>query len=200
MTLDNSQSTTYELLNWYGAYMMRMTIRLTVAMIMVALTQRSAGAADSLKGPPVVVQAGDVRARIALSADHAPSGHQLEVAVDFDVAPGWHIYGEPLPDGEGLTPTSVVFNSDLLAQQTLKLPKPTPLRFEALNETYPVYTGQFTALGSIVLNQKTKAGDYTIPGTLSFQQCNDTMCKMPQTVHFEIPIKVEAPAPAPPNT
>jgi DsbC/DsbD-like thiol-disulfide interchange protein len=178
---------------------MRMTIRLTVATIMIALTLRSAGAADSLRGTPVIVQAGDVRARIALSADHAPSGQQLEVAVDFEVAPGWHIYGEPLPDGEGLTPTSVTFDSDLLAQQTLKLPKPTPLRFEALNETYPVYTGRFKALGDIVLSQKIKAGDYSIPGTLSFQQCNDTMCKMPQTVHFEIPIKVEPPVPPAPN-
>ena len=119
--------------------------------------------------------------------------------VDLEIAPGWHIYGTPLPEGEGLTPTSIKFDSDLLAQQTLDLPKPTPLRFEALNQTYPVYTGSFKALGTIVLNQKIKPGDYSISGTLNFQQCNDAMCKMPQAVHFELPIKIEPPAPAAPK-
>jgi len=46
-------------------------------------------------------------------------------------------------------------------------------------------------LGTLVLSQKIKPGNYSIPGTLTFQQCNDTMCKMPQTVSFEIPIKIE---------
>ena len=171
---------------------MRLSMGLGVAMMLLALTFESVcSATPPLKGTPVIVQAGDVQARIALSADHAPSGHQLDVAVDLQIAPGWHIYGEPLPDGEGLTPTSVKFDSDLLAQQTLKLPKPTPLRFETLNETYPVYTGRLKALGTLVLSQKIKPGNYSIPGTLTFQQCNDTMCKMPQTVSFEIPIKIE---------
>ena len=175
-----------------SALAMRMSMGLVVAMMLLALTFQNVRAANaSLKGTPVIVQAGDVQARIALSADQAPSGHQLQVAVDLQIAPGWHIYGEPLPDGEGLTPTSVKFDSDLLAQQSLQLPRPTPLRFETLNETYPVYTGRFKALGTLVLSQKIKPGRYSIPGTLTFQQCNNTMCKMPQTVSFAIPIKIE---------
>ena len=179
----------------------RAVVFFTIAVATVALGLRSVDAATTtFQGTPVVVQAGDVRARIALTANHSSSGHQLGVSVNFEVAAGWHIYGEPLPDGEGLTPTSVKFDNDLLAQQTLNLPKPTPLRFEALNQTYPVYTGSFKAIGTIVLRQKIKPGDYSIPGTFSFQQCNDTMCKMPQTVHFEIPIKIELPSLATPST
>ena len=96
-----------------------------------------------------------------------------------------------MPDGDGLTPTSIKFESDLLARQTLKLPKPTPLRFEILNQTYPVYTGNFKAIGNVVLNQKIKPGDYSIPGTFNFQLCNDSMCKPPQAVSFELPIKID---------
>jgi DsbC/DsbD-like thiol-disulfide interchange protein len=181
---------------------MRTAVPRTMALALVALlTFCGAGrAATTSDGTPVVLKAGDVQARIVLSADHSYSGHQLGLVVNFDIAPGWHIYGAPLPDGEGLTPTSITFDSDLLAQQILHLPKPVPLRFEALNQTYPVYTGSFKAVGAIVLSQKIKPGDYSIPGTLNFQQCNDVMCKMPQTVHFELPIKIEPPATNAPNT
>jgi DsbC/DsbD-like thiol-disulfide interchange protein len=140
---------------------------------------------------PVAIDGGDVIAHLRVSADHAAAGHQLGIALDVAVAPGWHIYGEPLPDGEGLTPTSIKFESDLLARQTLNLPKPTPLRFELLNLTYPVYTGSFKAVGNLVLNQKIKPGAYSIPGTFNFQLCNDSLCKPPQAVHFELPIKID---------
>jgi DsbC/DsbD-like thiol-disulfide interchange protein len=156
--------------------------------------------AAASEGTPVVVKGGDVMAQISLSADHASAGRQVGFAVNVAVAPGWHIYGEPLPDGEGLTPTSIKFETDLLARQTLKLPKPTPLRFEILNQTYPVYTGNFKALGNVVLNQKIKPGDYSIPGTFNFQLCNDSMCKPPQSVRFELPIKIEPSAASAPNT
>jgi DsbC/DsbD-like thiol-disulfide interchange protein len=148
-------------------------------------------AAVASEGVPVAIDGGDVIAHIRVSPDRAAAGRQLGFAVDVAVAPGWHIYGEPLPDGEGLTPTSIKFESDLLARQTLNLPKPTPLRFELLNLTYPVYTGNFKALGNLVLNQKIKPGDYSIPGTFNFQLCNDSLCKPPQAVHFALPIKID---------
>ncbi len=150
-----------------------------------AIANVAAGAA------PVVVQAGNVEAQITLLADHASGGRKIGVAVELAVAPGWHIYGEPLPAGEGLTPTSIKFDSDLVARQNLKLPKPTPLKFETLNETYPVYQGNFKAAGDIVLAQKLKPGDYSIAGTLNFQECNDAICKMPQSVRFALPIKID---------
>jgi len=42
-----------------------------------------------------------------------------------------------------------------------------------------------------VLNQKIKPGAYSIPGTFNFQLCNDSLCKPPQAVHFELPIKID---------
>lgn len=146
---------------------------------------RAAGSA------PAVVEAGAVRAEIVLSSSRSSAGRQLGVAVEFNVAPGWHIYGEPLPEGEGLTPTAIKFDSDLVSEQKLILPKPTPLRFEALNETLPVYQGNFKAAGSVLLKQKLAAGDYKIAGTLNFQECNEGICKMPQSLRFEVPITIE---------
>jgi len=174
-----------------------MALAITALQSVVAI----AGANPTLAtgGTPVVVKAGGVRAEIVLSASRSSGGRKLGVAVDFDVAPGWHIYGEPLPEGEGLTPTAIKFDGDLISEQKLDLPRPTPLRFEALNETLPVYQGSFKAKGSVMLKQKLAAGDYTIAGTLNFQECNDAICKMPQSVRFQIPIRIEPMAPAAPK-
>jgi DsbC/DsbD-like thiol-disulfide interchange protein len=166
-------------------YRAGLLLLMMLALAPVARADAPAGTA------PVVVRAGSVEARIALSADHAVGGHRLGVAVEIAVAPGWHVYGEPLPAGEGLMPISITFDRDLVAQQKLKLPSPTPLKFEALNETYPVYQGSFKAAGDIVLAQNLKPGDYSIAGTLNFQECNDAICKMPQSVRFALPIKID---------
>jgi DsbC/DsbD-like thiol-disulfide interchange protein len=173
------------------AVAIRAGLCLALVIVLGTIACRGTMAAVTATSTPVVVQAGNVEARIMLSANRAPDANRLSVAVDFSVAPGWHIYGEPLPAGEGLTPTSIKFDGDLVVRQKLALPKPTPRRFEALNETYPVYQGSFKAAGDIVVAQKLKRGDYSIPGTLSFQECNDAICEMPQSVRFEVQIQIE---------
>lgn len=170
---------------------MSMICRAGLNVVLMIAFAAIASADVAASAAPVVVQADNVEAQIALSTEHAAGGHQIGVAIEIAVAPGWHIYGEPLPAGEGLTPTSIKFDGDLVAQQNLKLPKPTPLRFDTLNETYPVYQGSFKAAGDIVLARKLKPGDYSITGTLNFQECNDAICKMPQSVHFALPIKID---------
>lgn len=80
-------------------------------------------------GNRTAIQVEDVSAKIAVSDERSYSGHQLGVTVDFGVAPGWHIYGEPLPPE--YTPTKVKFDGDLIQRQSLKFPAPTPMRFEA---------------------------------------------------------------------
>ncbi len=178
-----------------AAVTIRVGLYLAAAIALGAFPVAPAGAAVTPRGgAPTVVKEGSVEARISLSADRASGGNRIGVAVDFAIAPGWHIYGEPLPAGEGLTPTSIQFEGDLVARQKLDLPKPTPLRFKVLDETYPVYQGSFKATGNIVLKQNLKLGDYSIPGTLKFQECNDAICKMPQAVRFELPIKIVSPA------
>jgi DsbC/DsbD-like thiol-disulfide interchange protein len=144
-----------------------------------------------------VVEAGEIKAHIALSNAHAFSGQRVGVTVAFDIAPGWHIYGRPLP--EEYTPTAVTFDNDLVSRQNLDFPKPTPVKFESLGETLPVYQGRVTAVGAILLRRKLVPGEHRLGGTLSFQECNDNLCKMPQRVRFEIPLLIDSVLPAPPG-
>jgi len=139
-----------------------------------------------------VVDAGEVKAEIKLSLVRSLGGQRVDVSVDFDIAPGWHVYGKPLP--EEYTPVSVIFDNDLLSKQTLVFPKPTPVRFDVLGETMPVYQGHFKAVGDVVLRRDVMPGEHRLVGTVSFQQCNENLCKMPQQLHFEIPFVVLSPA------
>jgi DsbC/DsbD-like thiol-disulfide interchange protein len=154
----------------------------------------TAAAANAVAIVPVKdgidLQADQVKAAIRLASASVPAGGKVAITTHFAVAPGWHIYGAPLPAGEDLTPTSLSFAKDLAAHQSVTMPPPTPLRFEALGETLPVYQGDFTSSAELQLKPDLKPGPQTISGTLRFQECNDSLCKMPRTVEFTLPLQI----------
>jgi len=189
-----------------GRNIQKLPVIAAIAMLLALLSptpfnsQPAAGDQNDVgpKSPTLtLVDAGEVKARITLSDARALSGQRVSVIINFDIAPGWHIYGKPLP--EEYTPTTVTFDKDLLSGQNLDFPKPTPVKFELLGETLPVYQGRFKAVGDILLREKLMPGEHQLSGTLSFQECNDNLCKMPQQVHFEIPLHIDSPQPATPR-
>ena len=137
----------------------------------------------------VEIKSDVTRARIQLSDSSAFSGQELAVAANFSIKPGWHIYGQPLP--KGYVPTAISFDHAMVVQQSFDFPKPTPIKFVALGETLPAYTGDFKAIGKVLLREKLAAGEHKLAGELKFQECNDQICKLPQTVRFEIPLTIQ---------
>ncbi len=137
----------------------------------------------------VEIKSDETSARIQLSDSSAFSGQELAAAVYFAIKPGWHIYGEPLP--RGYVATAITFDPAMVAQQSFDFPKPTPVRFAALGETLAAYTGEFKAMGKLLLREKLPVGKHQLAGELKFQECNDQICKLPQTVRFEIPITIQ---------
>ncbi|MGH7988384.1 MAG: protein-disulfide reductase DsbD domain-containing protein [Candidatus Binataceae bacterium] len=144
-----------------------------------------------------LVTADELSAKIRLSDVRSFSGQQLGVTIEFTLAPGWHIYGAPLPSA--YTPTVVKFNDDVVASQQIVFPQPAAMGFKALNETLPVYTGTFRASGTLLLRQKLPPGKHQVSGTIEFQECNDSICKIPQTARFELPVKIDPMVPAAPH-
>ncbi len=137
----------------------------------------------------VKVNAADLAATISLSADHAAPGEEFAVTVDFSLGPGWHVYGEPLP--EGYIATKVTFADDLIASQSMTFPKATPVEFAAIGEKLPAYKDRFRAPAKIKLKPALKPGAADLKGTIQFQECNDLICKLPKTVEFELPLKID---------
>jgi len=144
----------------------------------------------SAGGPVVTVKAEDVQAVITMSSSSAVPGREVGIAAEFTVAKGWHIYGQPLP--ENYVATSISFEPEFVSAQSLNFPEATPVEFKSLGETLPVYTGGIRAVGSVQIKPNLKPGNYQLKGTLRFQECNDQICKLPQKIAFEIPIKIEA--------
>jgi DsbC/DsbD-like thiol-disulfide interchange protein len=153
--------------------------------------ENGSGRAANSQGQ-AAIKAGEVRAKILLSTHRPLSGQSVPVAVEFEVAPGWHVYGRPLP--EEYTPLTVTFDKELLSSQNLKFPKPAPVRFELLGETLPVYQGRFNVNGNVVLRQNLAPGTHRLSGTVAFQECNDNLCKMPEQARFEIPLWIDSAA------
>jgi hypothetical protein len=124
-------------------------------------------------GNSVTVQTAGVSAKVTVSDAKSYSGHRLGVTVAFEVAPGWHIYGTPLP--AEYTRTQVKFGDDLIQSESLTFPPSTPVKFEALGQTLPVYSGSFKAVGDILLKTTAnarglQAGRYNqIPGVQRYR-------------------------------
>lgn len=145
-------------------------------------------------GRRLIIRADEVEAAVQLSAFKAFAGQELGVAVDFSIKPPWHVYGQPL--AQNYTATSMHFDDASVSHQSLTFPKPQPVKIASLGEVLPVYTGTFRATGALVLKGKLKPGDHQLTGKLSFQECNDELCKLPRTVEFGLPITIEPSAAA----
>jgi hypothetical protein len=145
----------------------------------------------------VSLTAGDIRIVVTPSTGHAVAGQEIGVATQFTIAKGWHIYGQQLP--ANYTPTTIVFDSDCVAEQSFEYPDPDKVAFPQLGETLPVYAGDFRVKGKILARPGLKPGDYKLKGKLSFQECSEQICKIPQSVTFEIPFRIDPMASAAPK-
>jgi len=169
---------------------MKMTTSIGKAVIALTALLALAPASARAAAASIAVQVQDVQAQIALASAKVAPGHEVAVTVDIAIAPGWHIYGNPVP--EDFVPTSVAFESPIIARQQIKFPPPTPVAFKGLGETLPVYENSVHATGTVQIDPKTKPGDYQVAGTFKFQECNDNICKIPQAAKFAIPLTVAA--------
>jgi hypothetical protein len=145
----------------------------------------------------VALEAEDLRVVIAPTTDHSVAGQEIGIAADFTIVPGWHIYGQPLP--ENYTATAIEFDGDTVASQALEFPPAEKVTFAALGETLPVYHGNFRAKGKLLIRSGLKPGEYQLKGKLKYQECSQDVCKIPQTVAFELPLRIEAMTPPAPK-
>jgi DsbC/DsbD-like thiol-disulfide interchange protein len=170
-------------------------IIVATAIFAVATMARADGVMDKLgasDGKSAMVHGGDVQAVIKPAVTQAAAGQDIKVSADFTIASPWHIYGKPI--STDYIPTSITFDDGVVAKQSIDFPKPEMMRFEALGQTLPVYKGSMHAGGDVKLRPDLKPGDYQLTGKVVFQECSDTICKMPQSLPFAIPITIASSA------
>src|SRR5579863_71959 len=132
-----------------------------------------------------------VKTRAYVSLEPVPAGKEFQAAVVVEIARGFHMNSNK-PSDQYLIPTT------LTAQ--------VPAGFKVLDTIYPagrlekfsfspnkpldVYTGSVVLRLRLSVQPDSQVGAATIPMTLRYQACNDSVClppvKVPVNVKFEI--------------
>jgi hypothetical protein len=137
----------------------------------------------------IVLRNKTLTVEIGLSGGKAFAGQEISFFANFELKPGWHVYGTPLPDAYATT--SITFDDSKIVRQSFELPEAPPMKIAALGEALPVYDGSFQGRGSLLLKFPIEAGRIVLSGRVCFQQCSDTVCEAPETVAFELPLTIE---------
>ncbi len=117
--------------------------------------------------------------------------------VRFEVADGFHIYANPLPEGF-IASTAEIVPTEGVRAGTATYP-PTRIReFPKLGVTLNVYEGTTDVAIPITLNSEIlnwpiqdKPSEIKIPVEVVYQVCSETVCYVPmeKTVELEVPIE-----------
>jgi hypothetical protein len=120
-----------------------------------------------------------------------------QLVVRFELGPGLHVYGEPVP--EGMVPTSVTLHGPpgLVALDPI-LPPTTPLRLESLGIELPVWSGRvdiavpFYPTGELASEVRPLDRDSVrLEVRVRYQACDDEVCHLPRTEVFELELPLD---------
>lgn len=107
------------------------------------------------------------------------------VIIRLEMAPGLHVYGEPLP--EGFIPTTVQVQAEGARIGPPRYPKTKSLAFPALGVTLPVWEGVGEIRVPITLGRVEKnAGPLPVAVEVRYQACSDRLCYPPKTARLTL--------------
>ena len=153
-------------------------INRTVKIVAVG-TLLSLAAVASAQQPP------EVQIETLVAAEGAVAGTTLRVAVRAYLAPGFHVNSnKPLEDF--LIPTALILSPpDGIAVAEITYPEAGLLEQQGAEIPLAVFEERFAIGVLLTLANDLPVGTYTVPGTLRYQACDETMCYMPTTAAFE---------------
>ncbi len=133
---------------------------------------------ETAHGGAVILNTGAVTVTIRPASERAFAGQEVAYVADFEVAPGWHVYGKE--SGEGLTATEIAFDDPRVVKQSFDLPEPRPM-----------HSGSFRAVGTLLLKFPLPEGPIELQGRIKLQQCSDRICEPPQETPFTLALMLE---------
>lgn len=143
-----------------------------------ALSLSSAGAL-AMEAPETGLRLFAQQARVA-------PGETVELAFEFSVKPGWHLYWKN-PGDTGLAPTLRPAREGAAAFAPLKFP--TPQTFSFAGFTNYGYLEPFTLLSSTTIPANAK-GEYVVEAALDWLACDDKIC-VPESGKTTITLTVD---------
>src|SRR5260370_5496024 len=157
-----------------------------------AYTDRDTGGSLILKLFPELVEgngrevaAAYIKLILFQSDEVVVPGSRFTVAAEVALPPDTHVYA---PEVKGYKPIQLIMEaSSDLRLLPLRYPKAKVLFLPVINESVPVYEGDFRLLQDVVVSADrtfissiTQARTITLKGTLLYQACDSVKCYVPQ--------------------
>jgi hypothetical protein len=151
----------------------------------VGLLEQGFGVASTVHGAEVHTQAEGVQVRAYLDSDTYRFFQRLWLTVELTIAPGLHVYGQPIPAGYVPLSIAVTPVAGLVVGEP-QWPTPHPLHIEGLEEQFYVYEGKLTVSVPVTLTQE---DDQTLQVIVHYQACSTTDCFVPRTCKLQLPVQ-----------
>ena len=118
--------------------------------------------------------------------------------VRIEMAEGFHIYGEPLPESYYPTVVSVESTPEIAFGEPA-YPPTSPMRFDALDVTLNVYEGTVDVAVPVTARAELFNPDYTptkesveLDVVVEYQACSDTICYLPEVARLSLSVPTSA--------
>lgn len=129
-----------------------------------------------------------VRVRAWLDSPTYAFFQRVHLNVEVSVAPGFHVYGHPVP--AGFVPLSVeVAPIEDVEIGAVEWPAPHPFTVDGLDEAFQVHEGTIRGSVPLTFAAPPGAGDHVIRVVVCYQACSDSACLVPASVALNLPIK-----------
>ncbi len=124
------------------------------------------------------------------STAEVTAGERITLTLDIDLKPNMHVYA---PGADGYISIDwKMKESPAGVAHDVAMPRSEKLYLKAIDETAPVYRGEFRLTRDLTIGQDaavtpllSPSGDLTLDGTLRYQACDDRVCYIPQ----DLPLK-----------
>jgi cytochrome c biogenesis DsbD-like protein len=145
------------------------------------------GILDAGHGPELAVDGDTVQIHAWLDSPTYCAFQRLRLTVELAIAPGLHIYSEPIPPG--YLPLSVdVAPIEGLELRPMRWPLPRPFRVDGLADVFWVHEGTLRGTVPFAFTAPPGAGDHVIRATVRYQACSASSCLAPTAVQVEMPV------------
>ncbi len=153
---------------------------------------------------PTSINAKHLQLGASTSDAEASMGQHVALILNVKLADRVHVYA---PGVQGYIPIDwELAPSAAIKAGPAKYPASKILRLEAIQESVPVYEGEFRVVRDVTIGNDAAVkpmlgaqGDLTIDGTFRYQACDDRKCFLPETVplrwtvHFQSLDRVRVP-------
>lgn len=137
-------------------------------------------------GPVAQGQAPSVQLTARLDAATYRPGQPMGLTLELAIDPGFHIYGQPIPEGFIAASVAVAPQAGLSVGPPV-FPAPTLHRLEGLDEEFYIYEGTIQVTVPLTFAEASAASAVEV--TVGYQACNDAVgCLMPQRITVHLPV------------